>query len=171
MAIYRFPSESGKEDSTSNQEKRFEGKLPDYIYVDEKSDEKTKGDFGEKYFTSLNNLNARTYPFALRLMTLFGAIILGFWMFLLGACLGVLALVSAVFFFQWKELNQLTHRFSKIVCRLFAISLSLLVATWDPAFGFGIILLYFMLQGEKLETGFMGRILKKQFGPSSFEDN
>lgn len=170
MVIYRFPSNEGDKDA---KDKQFQGKLPDFIYIDDdkSNGSKSKSQSDAEYFEALKKLNSGSYPAFLRVITFIGAFILTIWS--VGLLIGFLflSLLSILTFFQWKDLNQSLPKFWKVLCRMSAFALSLAVATFSPGFGFGITAVYLLMQGENPESGFMGRILSKRIHPENHRQN
>lgn len=152
--------------SEKNEEpEKFEGKLPDAIYVDDVHQyEKRQGFSGKmEYFEKIQKIEKGGYPFFLRIVTALGGTLIFVWSFFLAAFAAFITLLAAVCFFASDELNQNMRNLWKMFGRMCVFSLSLIIATFAPAFGFGMIALYMMMNGENVEASFMSRILKGRF--------
>lgn len=137
-------------------------KMPDFIYVDEVHQRENELGTKPNYFENLKKINKSNYPFFLRILTLFVAFILLFWMICISFILVIVSLFSIVTFFKVDQLNNYLKQFWKLLRRISAFCLALFVATLSPSFGLGILTLYLMMQGENLESSFMSRILSKK---------
>lgn len=158
MVIYRFPPQEG--DSEGQSEKQFEGKPPDFIYIDDdrQTNAEAKGSFNRKQaFTSTKIVNG-SYPGFFRVLTLVVAAALTVWIGVLLAIFLVTGVIAAVLLFQETPALLLARKLWKTVCRLSAYALGLFVATLNPSFGFGILALYAVQHGENWEQGAFGRM-------------
>ena len=73
-----------------------------------------------------------------------GALLLG-----LGAV--VAAFLATLLFFQSEKVNGLVKSLWGLYRKALVYSLGTFAATFSPSFGFGIIVLYYMLRGESME--------------------
>lgn len=166
MAIYRFPPESEDDHSSEKSEdKQFEGKLPDFIYIDEHPQEEkwSHEKFYGKSTSFSKSLQGRHYPYFLRAITLIVGLALTTWVFLLFVALLAISLMALLTLLQFHDFNRLILHLWRWICRMSAFALALLVATLSPAFGFGIAAVYLTQHGESMESGMMGKIFNGRF--------
>lgn len=69
---------------------------------------------------------------------------------------------------KFEPFNKQTIRYWKQLKKAVVIALGLFIATLSPAFGFGMILLYFVLQGEEINNSFLNQMMKSRNGTSPF---
>jgi hypothetical protein len=136
--------------------------VPDAIIIDDVQYEKRQDPFSGKiaYLETIQDMDKRGYPFFLRVITFIAGIALFCWTLCVALCLAVVSFLAVACLFKVDQFNQSIARFWKILRRMSAFTLSLFVATFAPAFGFGTIALYMMLQNEDMESSFIGRLLK-----------
>ncbi|MFA6915895.1 MAG: hypothetical protein WC222_05825 [Parachlamydiales bacterium] len=102
------------------------------------------------------------FPFTLRVMSL------GFSIMMFFAAIG--ALIGTIFCFL---INLITLGYSKTAndwvakCfywwkKLFVLSLGFFIAVFSPSLGLTIIVVFFILQGEKLSSGIFSKILRPE---------
>lgn len=144
---------------------KFEGKLPDAIYVDDVHQYEKRKTFSGKmeYFEKIQKIEKGGYPFFLRIITAVGGTLILVWSLLLAVFTAFITVLVAVCFFASDQLNQNVKNLWKMLGRMCVFSLSLFIASFAPAFGFGVIALYMMMNGENVEASFMSRILKGRF--------
>lgn len=163
MVIYRFPPESdGKQEPSSD--KHFEGKTPDFIYVDEQrpSGEKMQGSFSKKSF-DVGDIGKNQNLGILRFLALVVALALTVWICILSIVFLIASAGAALLLFQDSPARKLAQGTWKLICRLSAFALAFFVATLSPGFGFGILALYAMQHGENWQTGTFGKIFSNRF--------
>lgn len=155
MVVYKFPTESNEEKSEPKGEK---AKIPDYIYVDESPEENPWGD-KEEYYQTIHKLTGQTYSWGLRVFCAFAAIVAWLYVLLMLLLSGITGAIAAVALFSSPAINAKFYRFLKLLCRGSAVFLGTFVAIFSPTFGFGILILYFMLQGEKMDERILSRFV------------
>ncbi|MBS4168763.1 hypothetical protein [Parachlamydia sp. AcF125] len=176
MVRYEFPS--GNQDPSSQKGNPHQTggstpqKLPEFIYIEDlqrgaEQEEIRKNPGEEKLYSSINQLEKKHYPWVLRAITFFASL------FLLVAIpfLLVVVLCNALFAVgllgKFEPFNRQTIRYWKQLKKATVIALGLFTATLSPAFGFGIILMYFVLQGEELNNSFLEQMMKSRRGNAS----
>lgn len=143
MVIYKFPrGSSDKEGDSGNPDKQFEGKAPDFIYVDEDRIQGGEGRFHSKEGQSRSPLEKVKYPTFLRVLTFVVAAALTVWLVLLSVVFLIVAFIAALTLFQAPSALRLMARVWKWICHISAYALALYVATLSPSFGLGILLVY-----------------------------
>lgn len=132
--------------------------MPDYIYIEEEHRQSSRTEKGD-YFQTIETLSKKQFSVGLRVLTAFmsiGALAIG--LVLAVVCL-VSGALAALLFFQSEAFNANFRRHWKWFRRACAFLLGLSVATFSPTFGFGILILYFMLQGEKFDNRIISRFV------------
>lgn len=140
---------------------------PEFIIIDEERYEETSRSEGayqqsSSYYESLNKLHEIKPTLTIRIACLISSLML----FAYTAFIGVLMLLTlalvAITFGQAKSAVKGLAYFWSLLIRLFVISSGLFVGLFSPTFGLGIIILFFVLQGEK-EDPILSRIIKSRF--------
>lgn len=160
MVIYRLPpeSEDSKNPFSKNEEKRH---FPEFVYIDDdKQHDYEPHHEEETAASSLQDLLKKKYPYNLRVITFFISFLA-----LLLSSVSLIFLVlntclAALLFFQNERLNLNLKKCLRAFNKCLVFFLGFFVATFNPGFGFGIIILFFMMQGEQLSDPFMGRLFK-----------
>ncbi len=140
--------------------------MPEFIYID------TDQRYHEEYFregprtafgASFESLTRREYPLMLRLFCLvFSSLVLFFACFVLAFVLLFTAINLVTFFTLtdfWKRTKSLWEQLKK----LFVSGIGLLVAVVSPAFGFSIIMVYFLLKGARMDEDWVSRMMREKF--------
>lgn len=162
MVIYRFPPESNEESGSKKESKS--GKLPDFIYVDERPAQEEHWGSSSKEPPFLRSSTVQThYPFFLRFLTLLIACVLTLWIGVLIALFLVMTAISIILFFKSPTTIQMMAKIWKTIGNCSAYSLALFVATLNPAFGFGIFALYALQSGESPEKMPFNKMFQGRF--------
>lgn len=164
MVIYRLPPDSdAPKNSSSKKEKEEIHHVPEFVYIDDEDTyeyESTFSGMREKGSDSLQDLVKRRYPAKLRVITFFISLLA-----LLFTCVTLIFLtlyvcLSGLLLFQNDRLNFYLKKCFNVFKKSLVFFLGFFVATLSPGFGFGIIILYFIMQGEKMSDPVMGRIFQ-----------
>lgn len=148
MTIYKFPEE--------NKEKHN----PEYVVIDEIEG----GPFEHnETISSFNRLKEIPAPFGLRLFFLLSSILLAFLTLLLFSFTLLFSLLSFAFFKKWQSLNELSSKLYRGFEKAGVFFLGMFIATFSPPFGIGIVILYFFLKGEALESDFLNNLTAETF--------
>lgn len=171
MVRYEFPTGGhdprsvSKRDSTGeNQEDSTTRRDPEIIYIDEVSIEpelEESTDHGQLY-NSINQLEKVHYPFFLRLITFFASLALLILLPLFALFVAAHGLIAGLLVFKNPTSNAKAWYYWKQLKKTAAVMLSLLIATISPSFGFGMIILYFVLQGEEIHNSFLNQIMNRK---------
>jgi len=145
-------------------EKDKEYKLPEFVFVDETEEKRerySRFEGSEEYFEPFERLERASYPFVLRLFTF--AIAAGL---IAGGIIVVCGLafslgIAAICFFQVEPFNVVATRLWNALRKIAVISMGLFTATISPAFGFSMIMVYFLLRGEAESNALLNRILQQ----------
>lgn len=142
-------------------------KMPEFIYVDPDVETEREapdlGGFGQEYFTSFQTFKKKDSSIMVRVVSFFGAlillgaVILGLPFFLLFLALNLIT------FFKMKPFWEQTIKLWEYIKRVLAVIVGLFVAVFSPSFGLTIIMVYFLLQGQRLENQFMMKLMKSRF--------
>lgn len=158
MVIEKFPP--GGEDESAP-------KKPDVIYIEDievqdvrqNQEQEPKRDALYDSFVHMENSK---YPNAVRIFTLIAAAGFFLFSFLALAFVAFHLALAVITFFQSNEINQSLKKSWSGYNTLLVFTLGCLIATFTPAFGFGIILVYFAVKGKKLENSLLGRIFQSR---------
>lgn len=163
MAIFKLPPESGDDSNRKTEASRDKHK-PEFIYLDEHSEQYWEGETQghAEYFESLNQLGKAHYPFTLRLFTFAASLVLGVCAIALLAASIVSFALSGLFLRTNEGLNATCRRYFGVFQKLVVFSLGTLIATFSPPLGLGMIVLFFMIRGEQIESNFISRFVKNQ---------
>lgn len=172
MVRYEFPTGSPDPHSMSESESNGEHKEdstkrnePEIIYIDDISiePELEESTAQEQFYSSIHELGkGKHYPLFMRILTFFASlallILLPFFM-LFAAAHG---LVAGLVLFRNSASNAKARYYWKQLKKTIAVTLGLLIATISPSFGFGIIILYFLIQGEEIQNSFLNQVINRK---------
>lgn len=128
---------------------------PEFIVIEEPDEAESK-----EYYHSFMSLERSHYSPLVRFFFFLGSFLIVCFSFLL-LILSVFYLVlNAATFFQVASFKQQLIRIWGRYKTVLVFSLGLFIATLSPPFGFSIILVYFMLQGQRLENTMMSRFMR-----------
>lgn len=162
MVIYRFPPESNEESGSKKESKS--GKLPDFIYVDDRSSQEESWGSSSKEPPFLGSTAGQVhYPFFLRFLTLLIACMLTMWVGVLIVLFLVFTVITIILFFKSPSTIQAMGKLWKSIGNCSAYALALFVATLNPAFGFGIFALYALQSGESPEKMPFNKMFQGRF--------
>lgn len=158
MVIEKFPPHE-EEDPAQ--------KKPEFIYIEDvevqdvRQEQQQKPERDALYDTFVHMENSR-YPNVIRIFTFIAS--LGFFLFsFLALAFVIFHLAFAVLtLFQSEDINKSLRKSWSGYNTLLVFTLGCLIATFSPAFGFGIILVYFAVKGKKLENSLLGRIFQSR---------
>jgi hypothetical protein len=169
----QFPIPKNDDDSSKNRDsfdrrsKEPKGKMPDFIILDDTHD------YIHGNYRKSNSSQKRQQPrrpnklvqnrFLLRLFCLLGMML----SFLVA--IGMLIwttlvfIVAALLFFKNQVLNQSLTRFWNFYIHSSVVALTLGIATISPTLGIGLLVVYFSMQSEGIDTHFVKNVLKRLF--------
>ncbi len=136
---------------------------PEFIILDggEEADFHTESS-GEQsqYFEAINRLEGQRYPLFLRILFFLMSLglILAVLFFLLGTLIAVVT--GCLTLFRNETILAHLNKTWKTCKKLAAVALGVFVAAFSPPFGLGMILLYFVLHGENIDQGIIGRVFR-----------
>jgi hypothetical protein len=144
-------------DNSDLEEKPKKVLEPEYEILDGKQDENIKDNSktqqGE-YVDVLSSLRQHHFPFAIRILiflTVIGIAVAA----LFAAVLALInTALAGILFFQNEQINIQMRKSWRNVGKLLVFTLGLIIAVFNPPFGFGIIVIYLMLRGENLNSSF-----------------
>lgn len=156
MVIYKFPPNS----ENKNESKKNDPIMPDSIYIEEESQESPWTE-GDNYAQTMKKISRRHYSASFRVVTA----MLSIPALIIAICLFIFCLISGALagigLFRNEGLNANFQKYWKWFRRACVFVLSLIVATLSPAFGFSIMFMYFMLQGEELDSPIISRFINE----------
>lgn len=134
---------------------------PQFIFIEDErtveSEEPRGREETEHFFEQLSELQA-SWPLRL------GALVSG--ILLAGCCLVAMLLTAltgagVLATLGWHEGTKgMFRKCRKWMCRVAAVSVGLFVGVFSPSFGIGIILVYFILLGERINQELFNRVLR-----------
>jgi hypothetical protein len=146
-------------DANRGSEKR---KLPEFIFVDvdrESEAQKTSG-FEEQYFRSFQALKHKDSSISLRITCLLGALLLLVTLMFAIPFLLLFLLFNVLTFFKIQSFWAQTKKLWLYLKRALVMALGFSVAVFSPSFGVTLIMIYFLLQGQKMENHFMMKLMR-----------
>lgn len=145
-----------------SEDEKHEKKKPEFIYIE---DHRVEGEFGpeaeggySEYFESIEKLGQAHYPWFLRMLTLLLSIGLAVWSVILALITLALAVLDLITLYKVDNFGKTGKRYRKMMSKTVVGALGCFVATFHPPFGFGIIVLYFMMLGERLSQDMMSKM-------------
>lgn len=161
MVIYRLPSDEGKTKSGSSYS---DAKKPDYIYVNEGADEGSslEHEENEEGFQKIQQLKNLHFSYGVRLFTAFFCFLAFIFTCVSLVFCAVSGAISAALLFRNEICNRAFQRYWKWLRRGAAVALGLFVGIFSPNFGYAILLIYFMLQGEQFENSMVSNFVYKE---------
>lgn len=133
-------------------------KKPDIIYVDAIDDEEVKKGYEEqRYWSSIRELKNAHFPFGLRILAVF----VGSFAAVIAALVFVGAVVwfgiSLIAFRQSPSFNAQADKAWKLTRKCTLIAFGSLLTIFNPALGIGLVILYFMINGEEVNSMILKR--------------
>ena len=143
---------------------------PEFVILDGTEDEaKPHPDLLEsqrEYLEAISRLGSHHYSFPLRFMLFLMSLGVGLAaLFYLFATFMALVVSSLTFFSLETQVAHLKKCW-KGCKKLAIVALGILVAVFSPPFGLGMILLYFLLHGENIDQGIVGRVFRSSIHPN-----
>lgn len=139
-------------------------KLPEFIFVDADRESETPryGGFEEQYFRSFQTLKHKDSSISVRITCLLGALLLSVIVALATPLLLLCVILNVLTFFKGKNFWLQTKKLWMYLKRACVVILGFLVALFSPSFGLTIIMIYFLLQGQRMENDFMMKLLRSR---------
>lgn len=142
-------------------------KKTDYIYVEteeydpgqEFRGHKYKG-FQKEFRYSYQKMGTRSYPVSVRIICLLCAIFLFFFLLLATPLVLLFLAINTLTLFQWEAFWQRTKMVAGTYSKILVTTLGLLVGVISPALGISLILVYFMMLGQKSGDVWVEKIFK-----------
>lgn len=166
MTSYKGPAGSDEESGKINNPDMTDRKMPDFIYVDQTHEDPSKigstQQDTQKMFGSIQSMSKGNQPFYLRILALICSclIFLGSFIILFGFL--IYLSLSLIAFRQSTFLNQQTAIGWRAYKKTMVFALGSFICVFNISFGVGIVLMYFMLTGEKLNSRMMDEFTKHQ---------
>lgn len=158
MVIEKFPP----------QEDEPAPKKPDFIYIEDVEVQDVRGQQQQQepkrdaLYESFVHMENSKYPNVIRVFTLLAAAGFFLFSFLALAFVAFHLALAVLTLFQSDEVNKALKKSWSGYNTLLVFTLGCLIATFSPAFGFGVILVYFAVKGKKLENSLLGRIFQSK---------
>lgn len=150
------PHEEGRKRDSSEQIHH-----PEFIIIDEESAEKERiqGRREEGSFSSFEDLTDVKFPFSIRVVS-FGLSLLML-MSAIAAVLGIIGagLISVLTLGYYERSIALFHRCVNWWRKSSVLALGFFIAIFSPSFGFTIIIIYFLMLGEKISHDILKKML------------
>lgn len=153
MAIYRTPR-SGDEQPKHH---------PQFIYIDETKERAKRQESLHKgkaeYIEKLQRLDSRKYPFIFRFLSLLWCFAFAAGAVLLFLLVVLLMPIALLLLLRYRRLNAYIQKQWSLMCKLVVFAFGSLFAVVNPPYGFGIIILFFMLKGEDAQNNPLLRLI------------
>jgi len=170
MVRYEFPTGDHdphsvpKDGSLSNGERKDSSKEPEIIYIDDVyvEPETNESTSQQQLYSSINQLEKTHYPFFLRIITFFAALALALVLPLFALFVAAHGLIAGLLLFKNATSNTKALYYWRQLKKTAVVMLSLLIATISPSFGLGMIVLYFVLQGEEIHNSFLNQMINRK---------
>ncbi len=151
--------ENDFETNKNPKEPQPERKVPEFIYVeDSKHDEKEIGstphDPGH-VFGSIQSISKGKQPFYLRVLAFFGTLIMIVLSLVVFAVWFLFGILSLIFIRQSKSMNDQAAISWKSLKKALVFTLGCFVCIFNLSLGVGIVLMYFLLTGEKFDARYV----------------
>lgn len=166
MESYKTPSGSNgnREKINDDGSPQQEQKLPEFVFVDENyKDENQLGSTPEdskQIFGSIQSIAQGRHPFYLRVIAFFGT----FAMIALSVVVLIVVLITSLLSILLLRQSQYMNEQAAISWRSFkkamVFTLGCFVSIFNISMGVGIVLMYFLLTGEKVNSRFMQEFTK-----------
>lgn len=135
---------------------------PEYVLLDAEESSEKREETGDA-FQTMRGIGAKKFPWSMRIV-----IILAFVPVLLAAIVTLFALaftfaLAFITFFQSSEMNNNLKKAWETFKSVLAVILGLIIAIFSPAFGFSIIMLYFMLHQQEGRSAYVRRFFQSRF--------
>lgn len=136
---------------------------PEFIIIDEEHYEETReGEPTGHYYESFNKLHEIKPSMTIRLVCLFSSLVLSLYAALVGVFVLIALALTLVTLGQVKSAVLFLTNFWGLFIKLFVIVCGLFVGFFSPTFGLGVIVLFFVLQGDK-DDPLLSRIIQSRF--------
>lgn len=142
-----------------------ERKVPEFIFIEnDPQNEKLLGSTphdSKQMFGSLQNVASGHHPFYLRILSLLGTVVMIFLTLIVFTVFLIPLLLSLLFLRQSSYLNEQTTKTWRSFKKALIFTLGCFVCTFNLSLGIGIVLMYFMLTGEKFNNRIVEEFTKR----------
>lgn len=155
-------------DKNHSSEPQPERKIPEFIYVDHGPHENvenigsTPHQDPKQVFGSIQTMAKGKHPFYLRVLALIGSLIMVFGCVLVLLITLVFVCMSLILLRQSAHMNEQASIAWKVFKKAIVFTLGGFVCIFNLSFGLGIIMMYFMLTGEAINSRFMQEFNKRR---------
>lgn len=162
---YGMPPRPGEEPENLKDQKP-EKKVPDFIYIEPEVQDKSKSGSAQhdpkQMFGSIQSVAQGRHPFYLRILSFLGTFVMIFLSLVVLAVLFITVTASLLFLRQSPYLNEQAAITWKSFKKALVFTLGCFVCIFNLSLGIGIVLMYFMLSGEKVNTSYVEEFTKRQ---------
>ena len=163
MSSYKGPT--GEDSEKAKEKPEAERKMPDFIYVDDhhQTDTDKIGSTQQdpnQMFGSIQTMAKGSQPFYIRLLAIaaFSFVFCGSFVVLLGFL--IYLTLSLLLLRQSDFLNKQTSVSWRAYKKMIVFALGSFVSIFNLSFGLGIVMMYFMLNGEKMNSRMMDELTR-----------
>lgn len=167
-----MPPDSNEEPEIINgpeeqEKKKPERIIPEFVYLDDgPEDEKLRmgatPQDPRQMFGSIETMAQGRHPFYLRVLSLFGTFIMLAFALVVFVVMIVALSLSLLLLRQSSTVNQQAFAAWRWFKKLIVFALGSFVSIFNFSLGIGIVLMYFMLTGQKMNSRFMQEFTKFQ---------
>lgn len=166
MESDKMPRNTDEEPEKINEPKP-ERKVPEFIFVDEDYQEERQNlgatpQDPKQMFGSIQTITKGKHPLYLRILAFLGTIVMIFLSIVVLIVLLIVVLLSLLLLRQSKHMNEQASIAWKCFKKALVFTLGCFVCIFNLTLGIGIVLMYFMLTGEKMSSRFMQEFTKHQ---------
>ncbi len=161
------PNSSEDSENAHNAESKPERKMPDFIYVDSGQHDETQNlgtttQDPRQMFGSIQTMAKGKHPFYLRALALIGTFIMLFLSAIVFIVLLITFVLSVIFLRQSTYFNeQVSIAWKCFKRKAMVFTLGCFVCIFHLSLGIGIVLMYFLLTGEKFNNRFVQEFTQK----------
>lgn len=169
MASYKVPPGSGEQSDKMNEheESKPERKIPEFIILDQDTEDETQKlgatpQDPSQMLGSIQTMTKGRQPFYLRILAFFGTFVMLALSTIVLAVLLITLLISLLLLRRSKYMNEQAAVAWRCFKKAMVFSLGCFVCIFNLSMGVGIVLMYFMLTGEKVSSRFVQEFTKHQ---------
>lgn len=133
--------------------------IPEIIIEDAPSSNARVG--ADVYYDTLNKLKTTPFSPGMRVLLFLLSLVMAIATIVVLCVALIYTLLAAVSFFQSSNFNAMMRQSWKGVWKFLVFTMGFLLGVFSPAFGIGIVVLYFMVHNEKMDGFFLNKVFTK----------
>lgn len=165
MTNYKGPLGSDESEKNDGKEEKIKRVIPEFVFIDQDSQDETQKIGStphdpKQLFGSIQNVAKGRQPFYLRIFAFIGTLIMLFLTFIVFIVWLITVIFSLLLFRQSTYMNNQQSIAWKSLKKALVFTLGCFVCIFNLSLGVGIVLMYFMMTGEKLSSRFVQEFTK-----------